>query len=90
MNSVKTNTMTFVKDEKDKCIAQIMAVAEKGGFRLYVAWEWEVEAKKGIFGFTKSDKLYKTFNWEDVNHVANRGWDISGTEEVKKIFANLF
>ncbi len=90
MNSIKTNTKNFVKTEDIKCIAQIMAVAEKGGFRLYVAWEWEEPAKKGVFGFTKSDKLYNTFSWEDVKNVASRGWDISGTGEEKRIFANLF
>lgn len=90
MDSVKTNSNTFVKTQDDKCIVQTMAVAEKGGFRLYVAWEWEVQAKRGVFGFTKSNNLYQTFNWEDINNTADRGRDISGTDEATRIFANLF
>ena len=90
MDIVKTNTKTFVKTPQGKCISQIMAVAEPGGFRIYVAWEWEGMAASGCFGFCKSQKLHKEVTAELINHTADYGWDIGQTGEEKAVFANLF
>lgn len=89
MDSIQTKTKNFVNLDK-KCIAQIVAIAEEKGFRIYVAWEWEIEAKKGIFGFTKSAILFKNVTAESINEAANCGWDISGSGEEKRIFSNMF
>lgn len=64
MDSVKTTSTSFVKIDGYYCITQVMAVAVGAGwFQLYVAWEFEDMAKKGVFGFAKSRKLYQEFNW---------------------------
>jgi hypothetical protein len=89
MDSIQTKAKSFV-NVNGQCIAQIMAVAEPGGFRIYVAWEWEDMAKGGVFGFLKSSKLYEVVTSEAIKETANYGWDISGTSEAKKIFKNLF
>jgi len=90
MDSVITKTKNYVTTNDDKCIAQIMAIAEKGGFRIYVAWEWEEQAKQGAFGFCKSRELYQEVTKEAIQETANYGWDIGCTGEEIKIFANLF
>ena len=89
MNSVQTIATNYIVVDK-KCIAQVAFVAEKNGFRIYVAWEWENMAKSGIFGFTKSATLFKYITPDAIIEAANFGWDISETEEVKRVFANMF
>lgn len=89
MNSIQTKSKSFVMVGV-KCIAQVVAVAESGGFRIYVAWEWEDMAKKGMYGITKSNILHAAVDTENIHHTANYGWDISETAEAKKIFSNLF
>lgn len=89
MDSYQTKTKNFVTLNQ-KSIAQIVAIAEENGFRIYVAWEWEVEAKKGIFGFTKSSNVFPNVTSELIEETANRGYDISGSGEEKRIFANMF
>lgn len=89
MNSFQTKTKKFV-NLNQKSIAQIVAIAEENGFRIYVAWEWEIEAKRGIFGFTKSSKVFPNVTAELIEEAANFGWDISGSGEEKRIFANMF
>ena len=90
MDSIKTKARHFVKKPNHKCIAQIMAVSEQNGFRIYVAWEWEEMAKKGVFGFCKSRKTHQEVTKELIEETADTGWDISGTEEEKEIFKNMF
>jgi len=89
MNSIQTKAKAFVHSGP-KCIAQIAAVAEPGGFRIYVAWEWENMAKAGIYGITKSNDLYLTVTPEAINETADFGWDISETPEAKRVMSNLF
>jgi hypothetical protein len=89
MDSIQTKTKNYV-DIDGKCIAQVMAVAEKNGFRIYVAWEWHDMAKQGMFGFIKSQKNYESVTEEAINETADYGFDIGGTGEEKKIFKNLF
>lgn len=89
MNSIQTKSKSFVR-RASKCIAQVVAVAEPGGFRIYVAWEWEEMAEKGVFGIVKSSSLYLDVSPESINDAANYGWDISETAEAQKIFSNLF
>lgn len=73
----------------DKCVAQVMAVAEGGAFRIYVAWEWEDVAKKGMFGICRSEEKYPYVTKRVIEETADYGQDISGTDEARKIFANL-
>lgn len=89
MNSTPTNAKAFVRSGQ-KCIAQIAAVAEPGGFRIYVAWEWENMAEQGMYGITKSNDLYLKVTPEAIEETADTGWDISGTSEVRRVMANLF
>jgi len=89
MNSIQSKSKAFVRSGR-KCIAQIAAVAEPGGFRIYVAWEWEDMASKGIFGVTRSNDLYLEITPEAIEDTANTGWDYSESPEAKKIFSNLF
>lgn len=72
-----------------KAIAQVVAIAEDKGFRIYVAWEWKDMAQQGIFGFTKSRDTYYDVSRDSVEEAASYGWDISGTPEAKKIFGNI-
>jgi hypothetical protein len=90
MDSIKTKAKNYVEAEGDKCIGQVMAVAEPGGFRVYVAWEWKDMASKGMFGFCKSRNLYPLISWDNIITTADQGFDIGGTGEEKKIFKNLF
>lgn len=90
MDSIKTKAKTYVTTDDGKCIAQIMAVAEKDGFRIYVAWEWDEMAGKGVFGFCKSRSCYKVVTQKAIEETSDYGWDIGGSGEEKKIFANLF
>lgn len=89
MDSIQTKTKTFVEVDR-KCIAQIVAVAEANGFCIYVAWEWEELAKKGVFGFTKSSTLFKSVTSDSINEAAKFGSDISDSAEAKRVFSNLF
>lgn len=89
MNSTQTKAKAFVRSGQ-KCIAQINAVAEPGGFRIYVAWEWETMSEKGIFGIVKSNDLYLSITPEAIDETANTGWNISGTAEAKRIMPNLY
>lgn len=89
MNSIQSKSKAFIRSGR-KCIAQIAAVAEPGGFRIYVAWEWEDMALKGIFGITRSTNLYLKITPEAIEDTANTGWDHSESPEAKKIFSNLF
>jgi len=88
MESIKTNTTSFVKIQ-NKCITQIVAKAEKGKFRIYVAWEWNDPASEAFFGFFKSTELFSEVNHENILHTANYGEDIGDTVEGQKIFMNL-
>ncbi|MFM7430886.1 MAG: hypothetical protein ACKO1F_13420 [Flammeovirgaceae bacterium] len=90
MDSTKTKSKSFVKTDDRKCIAQMMAIAEAGGFRLYVSWKWEEMAAKTVYGFCKSRILYTTPSWEDFIDTAEIGSDIGGTGEEKKVFKNMF
>lgn len=91
MDSLRTNTKKFVQTEDKKCICQVVAIAEDGGLRLYVAWEWKDMANKGVFGFIKSRELHQTITPEIINRTADYGLDIGYDEEqVVKIFHNLF
>ena len=89
MDSIQIKTRNYV-GLNEICIAQVVAFAEDGGFRIFVAWEWKEMASQGVFVFVKSDKLYQTVTEKAINETASYGWDISGTEEAEKIFSNLF
>lgn len=90
MDSIQTKSKQYVQAYFGKSIAQVTAIAEPTGFRIYVAWEWEKMAKHGIFGFTKSATTFAEINSETINEAANYGADISSSPEVKIIFKNLF
>ena len=90
MDSLKTNTKIYVEMFSRYSVAQIVAIAESEGFRVYVAWELERAAQKGIFGFAKSRDCYRIVTSEAIKETADYGWDIGGSGEEKKIFANLF
>lgn len=91
MRSKKTKTNEYSLLE-GKAITQVGLLAEGGGFRVYVAWEWENMAQRGFFGIIKSDKIYgsKTITHEIISEVADYGHDITDTPEAKSLFSNLF
>ena len=90
MDSRKTNVKTYVKDSKNRCIAEIRCIAEGSEFRVYVAWEWENMAKKGVFGFFESMKTYPEITEMAVDETCDYGSDIGMTEKGKSIFGYLF
>jgi hypothetical protein len=89
MDSIKTNAKDYTIIN-EMCFAQIVAIPENGGFRIYVAWEWEAMAKKGIFAFIKSRTTFKVVTEQAIIETAERGFDIGGTGEEKRVFALLF
>lgn len=89
MDSIKTKAKEYTIIN-GMCIAHLVAIPENGGFRIYVAWEWEAMAKKGIFGFIKSRNTFKVVSEQTIIETAERGIDIGGTGEEKKIFSLLF
>ena len=89
MDSVKTKAASYSMLD-DKAIAQIVAMPEKGKFRIYVAWEWQEMADKKVFAICKSRQLYESVEIENILETADYGWDITHTDEAKKLFANIF
>ncbi len=89
MDSIQTKSKQYTL-LKGMCIAQIVAIPENGGFRLYVAWEWEAMAKKGIFAFIKSRTTFEMVTEQAIIQTAEYGSDIGGTGEEKRVFALLF
>ena len=77
---------------KNKAIAGIVIIpAEKGQFRMYVAWEWEDQAMRGNFAVIESPSYINKDNIADaVNNVADYGTDVTHKEEIRKLFGNLF
>jgi len=90
MNTQHTKKKDYVLTESGHAISQVVAVAEEGKFRIYVAWEWENQAQQGNYGFIKSRYLYPTFGEREIMETARLGIDVGGTAAVKKIFKNLF
>jgi len=88
MNSILTKTKRYI-NSKGKCIAQVVAVAEDKGFRIYVAWEWQDPASKGFFGIVKSNETYFEISKAAVEETASSGWDVSNTPEARRIFSNI-
>jgi len=90
MDSVKTKSNEFTEDEHGHCIGSILCVPEKGKIRVYLAWEWDIMARKGFFGFMKSHRLYDSINEHVICEVCDYGLDISRTGVERKLFAFLF
>lgn len=88
MDSIKTKTKTYTMLGR-KAIAQVVIIPEGGSFRVYVAWEWEEQAKRGIFAIMKSTRLHNDVNCEVINYVADYGNDITPSHEARKLFSNL-
>lgn len=89
MDSIKTKAKNYSMINR-KAIAQVVIIPEGGYFRVYVAWEWEEQAKKGIFAIIKSTGLHRHGNVDVIEQVADYGIDITDTPEAKQLFANLF
>lgn len=92
MDSIQTKSKKYVTLHRDKCVSQVVAIAEPDsfGFRIFVAWEWEKMAKKGVFGFTESTCHYSEVSKEAIQETMNYGRDVSMEPKVKTIFKNLF
>lgn len=89
MNSIKSKTKNFLIIE-NKAIAQVVALPEGDMFRIYVAWEWLDEAKKGFFAVCKSTNLFMDLSRGSINYAADYGTDITGSEEANRLFGNMF
>lgn len=91
MHTKKTKTKNYIRSYAGEyCIAQIVVIAEPTGFRVYVAWEWEVQAKQGNFAFAKSVDLYPEVSEKAIMDTLRFGNDIGHRPEVKQVFKNLF
>lgn len=92
MNSIQTKTKNYVTIRNEKCVSQVVGIADHAGygFRIYVAWEWKKPANNGVFGFVKSDDIYAAITMQAIEETCDTGWDISGTPEAKRIFKNMF
>ena len=89
MSTNKVKQKGFV-DKNGECIAEIVALAENGQLRIYVAWENESAAENSFFKFFKSEKLYKEISEEAIKETMKRGFNISRSPEGRKIFKALF
>lgn len=90
MNSIKTKTKNYAM-VKNKAIAGIVLVPEKGQFRAYIAWEWEDQAMQGNFAIVESTGTIDKANISEfVNNVADYGNDVTHKPEVRKLFGKLF
>ena len=89
MDSVKTKAKKYTLVNA-KAVAGIVLIPENGQFRAYVAWEWEDQADKKVFAICKSRQLYESVEIENILETADYGWDITHTDEAKKLFANIF
>lgn len=58
---------------------------------MFVAWEWEAQARQGNFAIIESPSYIDKANIADaVNNVADYGTDVTHKEEIRKLFGNLF
>jgi hypothetical protein len=95
MNSIKTTANYFAKiKNNNKCIGGFVMIPYlEDGFKLYVAWEWEEQAKLGFFAITT---LYLSEITNDrkladlLNECADYGEDVTHLPAVQRLFPNLF
>jgi hypothetical protein len=75
-----------------KAIAGVVMVPKDGYFMVYVAWEWEEQAKQKFFAITESRHLIgnDTLTAETINMVADYGNDVTHKKEIQKLFPQLF
>lgn len=91
MNSIKTKSNNYSM-VKSKAIGGVVFVPCEEYFRVYVAWEWEDQAKNKFFAIIRSAHLLSVANLccEFVDHIADYGTDVTHDKEVRKLFPQLF
>lgn len=90
MDSIKTKSNNYALVE-GKAIAGVVLVPEDRSFIIYVAWEWENQAKKKFFAITKR-KVHSLL--DDLHGIIDRsadyGDDVTHHPEAQKLFPLLF
>lgn len=89
MDSVKTNSDKYILVE-GKAVAGVVLVPDKNFFVVYVAWEWENQAKKKIFGITKRESYVFAHFSAVIHRAADYGTDVTNDPEARKLFPLLF
>ena len=89
MDSVftKTNNYTMVGNH---AIAGIVMIPEGSGFRVYVAWEWEAQAKRKIFAIIESHEVIGSFPSDWIEALADYGNEVTHLERARRLFPHLF
>lgn len=89
MDSVitKSNNYTMIGNQ---AIAGVVLLPEASGFRVYVAWEFENQAKRKIFAIIESHEVIGSFPHNWIEQVADYGNEVTHSEKAKKLFPKLF
>ena len=91
MNSVKTKSKDYSL-VNGKAIGGVVLVPKNGYFNVYVAWEWEDQAKNKFFAIIEGSHLVgnDTLTSETISNMADYGRDVTHDENVRKHFPRLF
>jgi hypothetical protein len=89
MDSIKTKSNNYSLIN-NKAIGGIVIVPENALFRVYIAWEWEDQAKEKFFAIIKSNNLVNDFNGNWIDNISDFGIDVTDKIEVRKLFPTLF
>lgn len=89
MNSQKTKSNNYSL-VAGKAIGGVVLIPANGHFNMYVAWEWEDQAKKKFFAITESIIGNDTLDSGSINNIADYGNDVTHKKEIQKLFPQLF
>lgn len=89
MNSIKSksNEYTLIGN---RAVGGVVFLPVGDGFRVYVAWEWEGMAAKGIFAVCRSTYLIKHIHADFIEQVADYGTDVTHKPEIRALFPKLW
>ena len=89
MNSQKTKSNNYSL-VSGKAIGGVVLIPTGGYFNMYVAWEWEDQAKNKFFAITESMIGNDTLYSGSISNVADFGKDVTHKKEIQKLFPQLF
>lgn len=91
MNSIQTKSNNYSLI-RGKAVGGVVFVPHQGHFKVYVAWEWEDQAKKRQFAIIEAPHTIGNdmLSGETIDNIANYGRDVTHDKAVRKHFPNLF
>ncbi len=91
MNSIKTKSQNYSL-VNGKAVGGVVLIPKNGHFTVYVAWEWEGEAQKGIFAIVEAPEVIgnDVLSPETINNIADYGRDVTDDKKIRKHFPMLF